>query len=208
MRTVTVWFQNRRQLAKKTDENANALRETVSVHSALDEYRRPLSAVDQPHENIVSQTPANSRRTHGPKQAISTLQAAARKQVQSVPSYGYAVSSPSPSATPLLIRIGDPDDELRARRDSGGKRTLEWACSRSEKRARLYRVNRHDEDDRGNTTEEESEASQSMEAAGTLTNLKRQPLEEVSIPAEYTSRYAPDVLLGASLLLTFKYSAN
>ena len=205
MRTVTVWFQNRRQLAKKADENAP--RDALSVHPAIDGYRRALGVVDQVHQNIAR--PSSSHPDQATRKPNAIL---ARKQVPESPDFGQSAYMTPSTSTPLLIRIGDPNEELPRKRQRSTKRMLDWVCSRVEKRAR-HDQDGKTEDDQGDTTDDE-ETSRSMDidmdidAADILTSLKGQPLKGISIPPEVSSRYDPDIVLGASLLLSFKYSAN
>jgi len=202
---VTIWFQNRRQLAKKADENTSRGGGACG-YAALSEYRRPLGIVDRPNENIAL-TP-DPERELGLGKVLTTLRAAARK-VQPTSNCTCAAAARIPNATaPVLIQIGEPeDDKPRTRKTSGIKRTLEQVCSRAEKRIRLQHAEEEGEGD-GDTTEDESERFQCKGAASpTLTSLQRDPLKDISIPTKYSSTLAPDIVLGASLLLTFKYSA-
>ncbi|KAH8099355.1 hypothetical protein BXZ70DRAFT_295006 [Cristinia sonorae] len=204
MRTVTVWFQNRRQLAKKADENSTREVPAHSSYLSLKDYRRsPLSAVDQPDQNRGREiSPGqNQDRELGLQKVMSTLQAAARKQLQD--------ASPEPPRRhpnmPIQIRIGSPEEEEapRSRKRSG---MLEWACSRSAKRTRIYR---DEEEDQDNSTEDEDAASDYSRTivADSPPKVKYQPPKSILIPAEYNSKFDPDMVLGASLLLTFKYSS-
>ncbi|THH33460.1 hypothetical protein EUX98_g746 [Antrodiella citrinella] len=197
-RTVTIWFQNRRQLAKKADENAGP-----TGYTAMSDHRTVLGLVDQPSENIdLSPNPSSE---FGLGKVLTTLQAAARR-VQPTSGCAYTTNTRIPSVTPpVLIQIGEPEDEApRTRKKSGTKRMLEQACSRAEKRMRLQRT--EEEEDHGDTTEDE-DSPLDCKAADVLASLKRDPLKDVCIPTEYSSSFAPDIVLGASLLLTFKYSA-
>ncbi|TCD62403.1 LIM/homeobox protein Lhx4 [Steccherinum ochraceum] len=154
MRTVTVWFQNRRQLAKKMDDNA--LRDGASIHPALNAYRNPLLAVKQPDQNVTREGSPVEEPTSAIQKAMSTLHAAARKQIKSDPD---VLDSRRNSL--IQIQLGEPEEEeRRARRTSGTKRMLEWACKRGGKRARLEQDSRGDNpEDESDTTEDEDTAA-------------------------------------------------
>lgn len=147
----------------------------------------------------------------------------------------YLPSSPPASSLPVSAATSAMPSPL-AKKLSGARRSgkenigadgrkrkpiLEWACARVSKRQRV------DPDEDGDLTEDElvdilDTANDGEESERTLVDIdlsgKRKKLSgifpasasltAVTIPPEYNDKFAPDVVLGASLLLTFQYSVK
>ena len=122
---------------------------------------------------------------------------------------------PSPLAKKFPAISGSNKENLRGS-TCKRKPILEWACARVAKRQRMSPDN---DDDLYEPTEILS-GNDSIESDKTLVDLEildakskvsdevcpSASLSAVVIPPEYSSKFAPDVVLGASLLLTFQYS--
>ena len=227
-RTVTVWFQNRRQLSKK-----NSLIVTGAPQPLMS--RRPLGVVS--HRNgqvssrqpsVVSSTSQDSvcdRKT--PQPASRPLR---RELWEYLPSSPSAASSrpvstvtsamPSPLGKKFAIIRGSGKENL-APDSRKRKPILEWACAKVAKRQRmgedLDEIEEEDEpvdvldEDDGDVsestivdvelpTDKPKKLSRTFPAAASLATI--------AIPKEYQDKFAPDVVLGASLLLTFQYSVK
>lgn len=98
----------------------------------------------------------------------------------------------------------------------GEKRTqvLEWACARMEKRRKLCEDHPiQDESSDSDSTEDlysdhgsPPRSSRSRSNNSKTKNVSGTP--QVCIPPEYRALFSPDIILGASLLLTFKHSVG
>ena len=137
---------------------------------------------------------------------------------ESLPVSAATSAMPSPLAKKFLGVRGSGKENCGA---DGRKRKpiLEWACARVAKRQRMV-PNEDDEltedesvDILGTNDGEESERTLVDIKPATTSHKKLShafpasaSLAPISIPPEYSDKFAPDVVLGASLLLTFQYS--
>lgn len=230
---MTVWFQNRRQIAKKTpDAGASAVIRPRLLAPAVS--RPPLALVS--HRNV-----ANSQKVSTaiaamplypatvavlpiaypfPQQTVNASLSSQSVQPQDL--WKYIPSSPStcqqnntsPPTTPGASEDSpgneDGDPSLSKR-----KRTLEWACTRLEKRQRMYR----DPQDAGsgNTTDDDSRNDGihikafdplrlALQDSANILETETTTRKIFEIPPEYHAKFPPDIVLGASLLLTLKHS--
>lgn len=141
-----------------------------------------------------------------------------------------AVTSAMPS--PLARRFSDVRSAPQAMLGDGSKKRkpiLEWACARVAKRQRLQPSDDMDEGDDFETDDEgefdktlvDFDAAQLHEKLGkkkynedmeidiesTDDHLSAaKSLDLIAIPPEFKSKFDSDILFGASLLLTFRYS--
>jgi hypothetical protein len=214
-RTVTVWFQNRRQLSKK-----NSMIVTAAPHLMS---RQPLTAVL--HQNSAVSTRAPSMVSSVSQSSFSdrkTPQLSSRREL-----WEYLPSSPPTSQPVSAVTSAMPSPLARRfprvpgtgkenRNDDSRKRKpiLEWACAQVTKRQRREHEKEYQDLD---ITETDGEAGVDdtlvdisalgdggKKASDTLATSTS--LAAVTIPSEYNSKFSPDVVLGASLLLTFQYS--
>lgn len=135
--------------------------------------------------------------------------------------------SRQPSRSPTRDSSLQPfrDASNLPRSNLSGKPTLEWACANSAARRKHGLAIYRDEDDSaGESTDLEDELGVSLwaptrsryrtgaSAPGIDVDKKpskeRRVFREVTIPDEYHALFSPDLLLGASLLLTLKHSAD
>lgn len=219
---MTVWFQNRRQLSKKNSLIVTAAPQLMS--------RQPLSTVS--HRNIqgsrrqssvASSTSQSSNQDVKPLQRSSQLKRELWEYLPSSPptrslSTSAATSTmPSPLARKIYNAFGTDKENLGPDKHKR-KPILEWACARMAKRLRTEL----DEDDMDESAETLSEDDE-VESDRTLADIEfpsskcKNPsaalpirpsasLTAIAIPPEYSTKFSPDIVLGASLLLTFQYS--
>lgn len=228
-RTVTVWFQNRRQLAKKQSFIVNKAPQPMS--------RQPLGTIS--HRNQPSRQPSYSslsqyssgidRNTPQPyafsRQMKRELWEHLPSTPPSQPMSAFTSAMPSPLAKKFPGSHVENDDSDKENIGRKRKPILEWACARMAKRQRLQPVE-EDLDICGDETEEEEEEHEDtlVDFDGNLVNAKlgKKPagskqvdetgitstgsLEAIVIPPEYSAKFDADVVFGASLLLTFQYA--
>lgn len=97
---------------------------------------------------------------------------------------------------------------------SGEKRTqvLEWACARLEKRRKLCEDHVNQDDSSGSDTTEDIYSDNTLplqprsQTVDGQTKNTSSGTPHVCIPPEYRALFSPDIILGASLLLTLKHS--
>lgn len=216
-RTVTVWFQNRRQLSKKNTMIVSAGPQLMSRRPLGSASSRNLSASSR-QPSVVSSVSQSSLREKTPQPTSRSLKRELWEYLPSTPSSrpDSAVTSAMPS--PLARKfpaVSGANKENHRSEPSKRKAILEWACARVAKR---QRVNPFDEDlDESETVN----GDDSIVSDRTLVDLDASDFKTkkfspaarpsttrsaVVIPPEYSKNFAPDVVLGASLLLTFQYS--
>ena len=219
-RTVTVWFQNRRQLAKKNTSIVNATPQLMSrLPLGIVSHRNSSDASRAPSVvSSVSQSSVSDRKS--PRPPSRHLKRDLWEYLPSSPPTSAPVSAatsamPSPIAKRLSHIVVTGKENLRDG-DRKRKPILEWACARAAKRQRRER---EDEDLDVDITDVEDGA----DFEDTLVDIavpdvkgkRKEPpvtlptsasLTAFVIPAEYNAKFAPDVVLGASLLLTFQHS--
>ncbi len=122
---------------------------------------------------------------------------------------------PSSQSQPLSTTGNIPPGALRALRPN-----LEWACANSAaRRNHGIFVYRDEDDSAGESSEHEAELSMMkthrvrMKGSRDARPHKRRRIDsaevsKVAVPREFHAVFAPDVILGASLLLTLKHSAD
>ena len=236
VRTVTVWFQNRRQIAKKSpDMNVSApssVPPRATPHRSTTGSRPPLVIVS--HRNLpngsktsasvttmplypapVTIIPVGYPFSHPPIQSTQPNQPVQPqdlwKFIPSSPPTSQRDTSISPT-TPSTIQAS-PSVEEEQVPIGKRKRALEWACHRLEKRQRLGK-DAHPEEDSGDTTDDESQSDHTQTTCYDPLGLAIQDCKSMEmverrayeIPAQYHATFPPDVVLGASLLLTLKHS--
>ncbi|KIP02089.1 hypothetical protein PHLGIDRAFT_310816 [Phlebiopsis gigantea 11061_1 CR5-6] len=222
-RTVTVWFQNRRQLSKKNSQIVTAAAQPLMS-------RRPLGAVSHSNSQVSSrQLSVASSTSHGSVYDRNTPQPALKREL-----WEYLPSSPSAaSSRPVSAATSAMPSPLRKKfsviRGSGKeniapdsrkrKPILEWACARVAKRQRkdLDEIEEQDEPV-GILDEDDGDVSESTIVDVGLPTDKPEKLSvtyptaakltTIAIPKKYQDKFAPDVVFGASLLLAFQYSVK
>ena len=134
--------------------------------------------------------------------------------------------SPRPSPvceSSLLQPLGNASNLMHSAYLTTGSRpdrpSLEWACANSAARRKhgLF-IYRDEDDSSGESSEPEADLAR---GTGTRSGARlgaaapkrsrvdrRRVLHEVAIPREYHALFSPDVVMGASLLLTLKHSAD
>ncbi|KAJ3555423.1 hypothetical protein NM688_g2586 [Phlebia brevispora] len=225
-RTVTVWFQNRRQLAKKQSLILGSTPQPMC--------RQPLRAMSQAHSQSTSRQPSVSSGSQSSAPQTPLFYSSSRQQPKRPELWEHLPSSPVTSTTvsaatsalpsPLAKRFPNIFGQLcdRSKEKIEGKKRkpiLEWACARVAKRQRLQPPLEDDEKTEDDADfdvtlvdlESEQENVKPMEGKefGALrkkTSVSLSKRKIISIPAEYTKDFSPDVVLGASLLLTFQQS--
>ncbi|GJE85807.1 homeobox domain-containing protein [Phanerochaete sordida] len=216
-RTVTVWFQNRRQLSKKNSLIVTAAPQLMSRQPLSDTSRRNLPALSR-QPSVVSSVSQSSMRVKTPPPHSGALKRELWEYLPSTPSTRTDSAATSTMPSPLARRLSGAsglDKENPPGDPSKRKAILEWACARVAKR---QRVNREDEDlddsdfvegDASTASDKTLVDIEASEVKPKKVSHEVQPpasLAAVVIPPEYSSKFAPDVVLGASLLLTFQYS--
>lgn len=225
---MTVWFQNRRQLAKKNSLVVAAAPQLMS--------RQPLSTVSHRNAEVPArQASVVSTVSQASLPDQSTPKASSRQPKREL--WEYLPSSP-PTSLPTSLPVSAATSAMPspiakriygAARGSGKENLgsdarkrqpiLEWACARVAKRQRK-RLDVVDEEETDETVDILGEDGEEVAEMATLfgsndsnAKLKSNPkpavsaaVSTVAIPPEYNSKFAPDVVLGASLLLTFQYS--
>ncbi|KAI0785046.1 hypothetical protein C8Q75DRAFT_809588 [Abortiporus biennis] len=193
IRTVTIWFQNRRQIAKKAAAEG-------------DTRRLPLSTVTNIHRQASIASPFTTR-SNTPAILVPTdcsLSLSTSSSSSSVSGFESRRSTPNTS-------FDDATSDVKQVPSSKRPRTLEWACAREEKRRKMSatRADDGEGDDLGDTTDDEEES------IGTIPDpqedVESQPINKrtrklVTIPREYKAIFPADIVYGASLLLSLKHS--
>lgn len=215
---MTVWFQNRRQLAKK---------QTLILGSAPQPMcRQPLRTVSQAN----SRQPSVSSASQPSAPHTPLFYSASRQQTKRLELWEHLPSSPVTTATvsaatsampsPLAkkfpgVFVSQRQASTEGKENRKRKPILEWACARVSKRQRLQPVVEDDE------TEDEEDQDVTLVDVENIEDLKLVegkypdvlPMESavpkrkiIAIPSRYNKDFTPDVVLGASLLLTFQQS--
>ncbi|KAI0095083.1 homeobox domain-containing protein [Irpex rosettiformis] len=220
-RTVTVWFQNRRQLAKK---------QSSIVNSTQPMSRQPLSAVPQHANKHSRQSSVSSFSQLSFSDRVTPQPYSVSRQVKrelweylpstppSLPTSAATSAMPSPLSKKFKrsLEVYPELDKENANRKR--KPVLEWACARMVKRQRLQPT--ENIDDCGDETEDEDLEDTLIDieadlAGDTIGKPKFNQgsrttdsgsLEAVVIPPEYKAKFDDDIIFGASLLLTFTYA--
>ncbi|KAI0706102.1 homeobox domain-containing protein [Cytidiella melzeri] len=217
-RTVTVWFQNRRQLAKK---------QSLIVNSTQPMCRLPLSSVprrENRQTSVSSMSQSSSFGRVSPQPYIVSRQIK-RELWEHLPSASPSMpASATTSAMPSPLAKKSSRAYLEADKENTStkrKPILEWACPKVAKRQRLQP--KDDLDLGGDETEDEEhddtlvdvdpnlpfkKIDESVELDRGQRMSSSGSLESVAIPPEYRAKFDDDVVLGASLLLAFTYSAR
>ncbi|KAK7695292.1 hypothetical protein QCA50_002482 [Cerrena zonata] len=191
-RTVTVWFQNRRQLAKKASDA-----EVVAKRygNQLPTQRQPLAVVRTVANRQTSKPPAtlsSDSSSHIILQPTPIL-------AQPIVNQTFTSFYPKPLPTEKPIKRVTRPMESRPERTQ----VFEW---------KPYQRGMNDLDNStnssdGDTTDEDidilnTDDDDILPQPPVQTNIK-----DIQIPAELRSRFSDDVVLGASLLLSFQNSA-
>ncbi|KAI0079620.1 hypothetical protein K474DRAFT_1705526 [Panus rudis PR-1116 ss-1] len=197
-RTVTVWFQNRRQLAKKaqveaaTSERQSAATRpplvTVSGHVNTQRPAKPQTILPRIGKDITCSFSSIS-----PMEHIQCSTNPFREHDD-----GELIHGPTPATKTQLKRTRSANN-----------------CSGGVNKRLCFEDTGSDQSSCGNATDEESEiVSMSVGGYHPATALalaakleSRRRYHEVTIPAEYSAAFPADIILGASLLLTFQHSA-
>ncbi|KAI0347800.1 homeobox-domain-containing protein [Trametopsis cervina] len=225
-RTVTVWFQNRRQLAKKQSLIVNSAPQAM--------VRQPLSTVSQRNGQLSRQPTVSSssrssseRLTPQPPMSYRQNKRELWEHLPSTPPSLPDSALTSAMSSPLSKRFhgssGAAQEADKENADRKRKPILEWACARMAKRQRLQPSG--DLDAYDDETEDEYEHEDTLvDFDDDLGNKKvgddnendmndKRPrisssgsLDAIVIPPEYRAGFDADVIFGASLLLTFTYS--
>lgn len=127
------------------------------------------------------------------------------------PSVDPALSYRNYNSSPTLDWLHNSNSVIAfSRATRGEKRTqvLEWACARMEKRRRTCDV--PDDSSQSDTTEDIHSISGSPSPSLNGPDIDHMPTgtPHIFIPPEYRAAFSPDIILGASLLLTFKNSTG
>ena len=220
---MTVWFQNRRQLAKKQTQILGSAPQPMC--------RQPLRNSSQANSQATSrQQSVSSSQPSAPHTPL--FYPASRQQSKRLELWEHLPSSPVTNTTvsaatsalpsPLAKRFpnifgSQRQGEKENCENKKRKPILEWACARVAKRQRLLPVVEDDE------TEDEEDLDMTLVDVENIEDLKLAkgkcpdvPSKQaavsaakrkiIAIPSRYNKDFAPDVLLGASLLLTFQQS--
>ncbi|CAL1695045.1 unnamed protein product [Somion occarium] len=188
-RTVTVWFQNRRQLAKKASDTETKARPVQPTHREANLIpRRPLASVPL----------ATNNQTKTPAVHIETFEVShdvARKawnHVQPMTGSVHEFNNLSTSETRSLggMKIQTPD----------------WTCDRNEKRGLIDIDSQRASSFGGDTTDDEVDIVTTDDDLPVKTSIAS-ARRDIRIPPELRARFSADVVLGASLLLSFQRSA-
>ena len=223
---MTVWFQNRRQLQKK---------QSVILGSAPQPMcRQPLRAVPQLNSQATSRQPSvSSSQPSAPHTPLflpsSRLQPNRRlelwEHLPSSPVTAATISAatsalPSPLAKKFPNIFSAQQDDSSDKENKRRKPILEWACARVAKRKRIQAL-----EEEGDGTEDDSDLDHDttlvdLDSRDVLKSRKNKISEVASgkkratnskliaIPEKYNKSFDPDVILGASLLLTFQHSCK
>ncbi|KAH9942940.1 hypothetical protein B0H21DRAFT_695671 [Amylocystis lapponica] len=237
-KTVNIWFQNKRQTARRRHAAAS-IPPTASAVCIDTQYNSPVSACAP-----SAARPPLATVSHGgnaldlPLPQVHPKPAAGKVTVPPAELWTYLLSSPpsSPGRAALGFRHWAPSvspapptpPRAAALRSTAGctggaesgkrPRILEWACARAEKRRR---VAGGDEDGSsglgGSDTPDETNLRAQVVSMGKTDHRpsarSRTPPGLAQTPATarpqgYSTAFSPDVILGASLLLTFKHSMD
>ncbi|PIL31748.1 transcription factor [Ganoderma sinense ZZ0214-1] len=189
-----------------------------------------ISPLKDAHSGL-SQPPSHSRRSTSPDTPRSEKRSPDLwKHLPPTPPSRGRKSAQRPSSSPTrrespLKPLGDASNLPQPGRPE--KPTLEWACANSAARRKHGLAIYRDEDDSaGESTDVEDELvvarwipakssyKSEVSALGKDIDKKlkapkeRRLVREVAIPQEYHALFPPDLVLGASLLLTLKHSAD
>ncbi|KAI0361405.1 homeobox-domain-containing protein [Trametes cingulata] len=125
---------------------------------------------------------------------------------------------PPPVGSILKMGLGSsrqPFGNIQGSHLSQRKPDLEWACANSAARRKHgYYVYRDEDDSDGESSEVEGQSTTGTKNSSTAQLKRKRRLRETSpgfqtaIPMEYDLLLPPDLVLGASLLLTLKHSAD
>ena len=222
-RTVTVWFQNRRQLQKKQTIILGStpqpmcrqpLRNSSQANSQTTSRQPSVSSVSQPS---APQTPLFHSSSHQQSRHLELWEHLPSSPATNMTASAATSALPSPLAKKFPNIFGAGYEAPNQVTDkSKRKPILEWACARVAKRQRVQGI---DQDDEG--TEDDYDLDTTLvDIENTHDNAKAIKLKvsdvvlgkkvavimpsPVSIPSEYTQSFDPDVVLGASLLLAFQ----
>ena len=200
---------NTRRLASTT--TASSLPDT-SMDTSLD--RSTASAVT--HQNILAPPPGSSR-------CSSFTLGGSETCAGSPDHHKLAPDSPPDVPQPLTSTYTDNVSPAALRPLWPN---LEWACANSAARRKHgFFVYRDEDDSAGESSEYETELADTtgrrrtrttghcMDGIHDLRPSKRRrthsvQLREIAMPREYRAMFAPDVVLGAELLLTLKHSSD
>ncbi|OBZ78770.1 Homeobox protein ceh-5 [Grifola frondosa] len=256
MKSVTIWFQNRRQTRRKKNKTRDPspliphLRR-FAIECPADRLsvtsQTPLIGMD-PFINANQDSAQSSWTPYDPlsgenrderlghdlpkpshSRAASVHSSESRSSSSQPPRltlWQYMLSSPpeiSAHSSSTSLARGRKHTADRGRGSIGRaeshtsrRRNLEWACARMEKRHKIYDEDASDDcymigrsdtspgNLRSKSTKDHPRLSKALQFAAP----KQIRIPHISIPREYDSLFSPDVILGASLLLTFKYSVE
>ncbi|KZT02425.1 uncharacterized protein LAESUDRAFT_762771 [Laetiporus sulphureus 93-53] len=258
LKTVTIWFQNRRQTTRRRSARAAAhdpvpaLGDSTANENENEENRPPLAAIFQDLTNMAHQ----DTHLHDYQRLLSSIEPACNADAfNSLPGPGFSAMAPlsrpavpphdlwkylqsSPSSPARACSPGTPSPPSKMQWKDGDvfgsfgrnavgspekhKWSLDWACTRMEERRRVKDAFHSDisekqlEEDRigsplpgyrsvGHTAMEQVQAVQVLQGS-CARNLAGNV--QMNIPTQFFDVYPPDIVLGASLLLDFKYSSE
>ena len=226
---MTVWFQNRRQLSKKQTLILGStpqpmcrqpLRTTSNPNSQATSRQASVSSTSQ---SSAPQTPLFHPTSRQQSRRLELWEHLPSSPVTSNATVSAATSAmPSPLAKkfPNIFGVSSREDYKENGGNKKRKPILEWACARVAKRQRMQAIAEEEEE-----TEDESDVDVTLVdienvdpnpkfdkgkrtdvvIGRKLAMLAPKPAT-VSIPPEFTKSFDPDIVFGASLLLTFKNS--
>ncbi len=130
-----------------------------------------------------------------------------------------ATASVNPSAMPSPLRKRFPGGPVGEGNGKKRKPILEWACARMAKRHRAQ-IAFDDLDDEADDSDSDIDRTlvgadvddlklgskgKGLDVSSVDKHCDMAPRPAVSIPSKYNATFSPDVVLGASLLLTFQH---
>lgn len=178
--------------------------------------RQPLSTVQHPNSQLSRQSSVVSTLSKSSRSGYATPPVSRRELWEYLPSSPSSTSlatSAVTSAMPSPLAKKFPELVSARKQGSDGKKRkplLEWACAQVSKRQRTQ-FGDEDMDDESDRTmvDLESMVSKAGKSKAKPEDLPvSASLTAFAIPSEYTSKFDPDVVLGASLLLTFQHASK
>ncbi|KAG2156629.1 uncharacterized protein EDB93DRAFT_1310751 [Suillus bovinus] len=215
LKTVTIWFQNKRQFAKRSQPSApgcsplqirNAVSQTqdhqpVILPSVCSEKSRTTPFPQEQESDVNGLPKILPQALHEKDQARPTVASKTSTQElwQHLPSSPTAPSLDPDRGSEVLSATRDEQDARHSKRGL----TLEWACDRQMKRRRAGRDNGHAAD--GSSRLWAPFGSSKLRSSSALSLLSL-ATGKVSTSLSTSSAPSQDVIHGASLLLSFKHS--